>query len=287
MTPVCARASSSRRPTWANSGSVKVTDGTSSMVDLDRYAEQGVADHQAGVMIGDVRGVGPAGDVADRVDALVGGAQRAVDDDAARRAADAGGVEVEVLDIRPPPGGDEEMRALDRLRAGSAWRARPCTLASDAADFGDLDAGAQLDAVRTRAHRARRRRIRGHRSASGVAASSTVTSEPRRRNACASSRPTAPAPMTMRWRGSSARSKTVSLVRYGVSEEAGNRRHDRRGAGGDDEAARLDRNVADRRPCCGSVKRAAPSIDVHAEAGETFARRVRRHRADDVVARAR
>src|SRR5215831_7978580 len=49
--------------------------------------------------------------------------------------------------------------------------------------------------------------------ASGCAASSTVTAAPRRRKAWASSRPMAPAPMTIRCCGRVVRSNTVSLVR--------------------------------------------------------------------------
>ena len=57
----------------------------------------------------------------------------------------------------------------------------------------------------------------GSSCASGAAASSTVTFAPSRRCACASSSPTAPAPITMRCSNGRLRSNTVSLVRYGVS----------------------------------------------------------------------
>ena len=50
--PARARASSSWRPTWANSGSVKVTRGTLSSVDPDRQPEQRMADHQPGMVSG-------------------------------------------------------------------------------------------------------------------------------------------------------------------------------------------------------------------------------------------
>ncbi len=77
--------------------------------------------------------------------------------------------------------------------------------------------------------------------ASGCAAiSSTVTSEPSRRNACASSSPLEPAPMTIRCFGRSRASKTFSLVKYGHCVEAGDRRHHGLRAGGDHEAARPD-----------------------------------------------
>ena len=47
-------------------------------------------------------------------------------------------------------------------------------------------------------------------------ASITVTAAPRRRNACAISSPTDPAPSTTRCRGSTAKSNSVSLVRNGT-----------------------------------------------------------------------
>ncbi len=110
----------------------------------------------------------------------------------------------------------------------------------------------------------------GSSPASGVAASSTVTSAPSRRNACANSRPTAPAPRTIRCRGQSVSSKTVSLVRCGVSARPGTAGRRRR-AGGDDKAARPDRDVADRDGA--PVRKACRAVDhAHAEPAQALAR---------------
>ena len=79
-------------------------------------AEQRVPDHELGVIGGEMGGFRPDGHVADGVDALVGGAQPPVDVDAVRLVADAGGIEIEIFDIRPAPGGDENMTAGDGLR---------------------------------------------------------------------------------------------------------------------------------------------------------------------------
>ena len=65
-------------------------------------------------------------------------------------------------------------------------------------------------------------------------------------------------------------------------EQAGNRRHERHRAGGNDEAARLDRKIADGDGArIGKARRTLDDAD--AEAGQALARRVRRERADDVA----
>ena len=92
------------------------------MVDPERKAEQRVPDDEPGLVNGDVGEFRPARDVADRVDALVAGAQLLVDGDAVRLVADAGGIESEILDVRPASRGDQEMRAFDRLLACRASR---------------------------------------------------------------------------------------------------------------------------------------------------------------------
>ena len=78
------------------------------VVDLDRQAEQRVPDHQAGVIIG---GVGelqlPRRDVADRIDAPVGGLEPLVHHDAGAIVFDAGGFEIEPVDRRLAAGGDQ------------------------------------------------------------------------------------------------------------------------------------------------------------------------------------
>ena len=86
------------------------------LVEADLLAEQRVPHHELGVIGGEMGGFRPDGDVADRVDALVGGAQPLVDDDAVRVVADAGCIEIERFDIRPAPDGDKNMTAGDGLR---------------------------------------------------------------------------------------------------------------------------------------------------------------------------
>ena len=73
----CARrASASVRPTWASSGSVKVTRGMMRPVLAGRQPEQQRPDDQAGMIAGDMGELRRAGhDVADRVDAAVARAQ--------------------------------------------------------------------------------------------------------------------------------------------------------------------------------------------------------------------
>ena len=100
----------------------------------------------------------------------------------------------------------------------------------------------------------------GSSSASGRDVSSTVTSAPRRRKACASSSPTGPAPMTIRWSGHRVRSKIVSLVRCGVSGRPGIG-----GIAGEEPVAITKRRAAISIPSPtatvrASLKRAAPSI---------------------------
>ena len=108
-----------------------------------------------------------------------------------------------------------------------------------------------------------------------LAASSTVTSAPSRRNACASSRPMEPAPITMRWRGQSARSNTVVAGQVRRGRKAGNGRQRRR-----EPVAMTKRRAAmvvagDRDGA--RIRKPRGAFDqLHAEAGEPLRVRVRR-----------
>ena len=196
--------------------------------------------------------------------------------------ADAGGFEIEVVHVRPPADGDEEMRCLGSSRSPLAWRARPAPRANDAAHLRDLDAAAQPDALALERVEHDGRAFADLRRRAAVSASSTVTSEPSRRNACASSRPTAPAPMTMRWRGRSPISDSVSVVKCVVSA-----RPEIAGSTGEEPVAMTKRralmvDVVDRNGACiGEARRAFE--DAHAKSDETFARSVRRERGDDIA----
>ena len=258
---VCA-ASASLRPTCASSGSVKVTQGRISRPDLVRRSGRGWSGRRAppGSRPSGVN-CGPPRDVADRVDAAVASsaaarstlmprASKAMRASARPRSSTCG----------PAAGGEKKMRAVDvaRPRAPSSvtrtpFRPRRATRVDVARLRGcrsppPAGLAAAADELGIVAWR------------SAVAASSTVTSEPRRRKACAISRPIGPPPMTMRWRGQ-ARQVEDRLVReVGDGVEIGDRRDGGARAGRDHEAAGADprfvRPPRSRRP----MKRAAPRI---------------------------
>src|SRR6516164_8755528 len=81
--------------------------GQCPIVDFSGNPKQGVPDHGPVVIEGDMRKLWPAGDIADGKDAAVCGAQPRVDGDTFRGRNDAGGGQIERLDGRPPPGGDQ------------------------------------------------------------------------------------------------------------------------------------------------------------------------------------
>src|SRR6266568_4419528 len=95
--------------------------------------------------------------------------------------------------------------------------------------------------------------------ASGLAASITIASAPSRRNPCASSSPIGPPPITTRRRGHSARSKMVSLVKYGTRSSPGIG-----GTAGEDPVASTKRRaLISNSPTATvrlSLKRAAPTM---------------------------
>ena len=116
--------------------------GQRRVIDLGRQAEQDVADHDAGMIAGDVGELRPAGGVADREDAAVGGAQAGID---------------------LMPLGENSMPAASRPRPATLARRPAATSRSDAfdpgavrehggdavavaLDAGDLDAFAEIDA---------------------------------------------------------------------------------------------------------------------------------------------
>ena len=110
------------------------------VIDLGRQAEQRVADDDAGVIAGDMGELRPARDIADGIDAAVGGAQAPVDDErAALVRRDPGLVEVEPGEVGAPPGRDQQMRALDALLAGAVGDDGDDALAG-ALDAADIDA---------------------------------------------------------------------------------------------------------------------------------------------------
>ena len=60
-----------------------------------------------------------AGDVADGIDAPVAGAEALVDHDAVRLMLDAGGLQIERLDVRPPADRHQQIGALDGFLGGA------------------------------------------------------------------------------------------------------------------------------------------------------------------------
>ncbi len=94
--------------------------------------------------------LGAADDIADRVDFLVSGAQVFVDHDAFRVVADTGGVEIEIVNVRAPPGCEQKMRSFDRFFAGGrivGLHYDDLDAREHAAHLRDLHAGAQPHAL--------------------------------------------------------------------------------------------------------------------------------------------
>ena len=152
-----------------------------------------------------------AGDVADGIDAAVAGAEALVDHDAVRLVLDAGGLQIERIDVRPPADRHQQIGALDGF-LGVAGQHDLDPLAQPPHPL-DLDAAADRDALARERIEHDGRRIPGLPCRVAAPASSTVTSEPSRRNACASSSPTGPPPSTIRCFGRSRISNAFSLVR--------------------------------------------------------------------------
>ena len=87
-----------------------------------------------------------AGDIADRIDLFVGGAQPRIDLDAVLVIADAGRIEIEIVQVRPATGRDQKMRAFDGFVAVFA-RDIDLYARQHAADLHKLDAAADRDAL--------------------------------------------------------------------------------------------------------------------------------------------
>ena len=211
-----------------------------SLFTLHRQAEQRVPDHQAGVIIGGVGELQLSGrDVADRIDAPVGGLEPLVHHDAGAVVRDAGGVEIEPVGRRLAAGGDQQMACprssprRRRLRTSPPRCRCACLTRTTLTPLRMTTPSRSSWSSTIAAHS-------GSSLASGAAASSTVTALPSRRNACAISRPIGPAPMTMRCVGplGEIENRLVGEIRTLV--EPRDRRQRRRRSGRDHEAARAD-----------------------------------------------
>ena len=104
---------------------MKVTRGTRSSFTRTRQAKQRVPDDEAGVIVGEMGELPPARDVADGIDAPVGGLEPLVDHDPVAVAGDAGLLERETVRVRPAAGRDQEMAACDRLLRRRRRERRP------------------------------------------------------------------------------------------------------------------------------------------------------------------
>src|SRR5260221_14178046 len=87
------------------------------MIHFGRRAEQGAANEQRGFVARHMGEGVAAVAVADGPDAAIAGAQPFIDRDAMWGEGDAGLVEIELVDVGLPSGGDHQMRALDTLAA--------------------------------------------------------------------------------------------------------------------------------------------------------------------------
>ena len=151
--------------------------------------------------------IGPAIDVADGVDAVDRGAEMGVDDDAAALVAlDADLVEAEALGVGPPADGDQHDVGVERLAVAARRRldrdlerlaacCRPTATLLDSWKVMPCLARMRCACLPTSPSMPGRMRSRN---------STTVTSEPSRRQTEPSSRPITPAPTTISCFGTSA-----------------------------------------------------------------------------------
>ena len=218
------------------------------------------------MIVGDVGELRTAGDVADGVDAPVGRAQRA-----GRPRCPCGACVMPAASrSRPstfglPPGGHQQMACRRSSPRRRTRRARPEPWRRPRLDRARPTPGADRDALARELieHDRRAFGIVPARAARRLPARSRAA--PSRRNACASSRPIGPAPMTTRCCGHSVKVEHRLVGEIRRVREAGNRRQRRRRAGRDDKAPRLDLDVVADRDRVG-VAEARRALDhAHAE----------------------
>ena len=197
-----------------------------------------------------------------------------------RLIADAGGVEIEIFQIRAAAGRDEKMSAFDRL-LGSFGDDVDLNARQHAAHLPDLHTGAQRDAFagervehdgcafRIGIGQRRRRVEHGDFGAEPAKRLRQLEADGIRAN-------------------DNEMARALGEIEYGfVGEmrragEPGNGRQRRRGAGRNNEASRFDVVTVDRNGF-GIGKAALAFEHAHAKAVEAFARILRRDRGDDVM----
>jgi hypothetical protein len=247
-------------------------------VHLHGQAKQRVPDDETGVIVREMGELAAAHDVADGIDAPVGGLEALVHHDAAAVAGNAGALEREPVRVRFAAGRDQEMAALDRLRV----------VAKD-----DLD-------LRSRAFRARDRDVAANRNALALERvehdrrAFAIFARERLTRLQHRDRGTEPAKGLRKLEPDRTRADDDEMLRprgeieHGLvgeiehSIKAGDRWKQGRGAGRDDEASRCDRDSVDNHSV--AIRKARGAFDhPHAEAIETLPGIVRRDRGDDVV----
>ena len=154
--------------------------------------------------------------------------------------------EVERLDVRPPAGRDQQMRAVDPLAAGEHGSTTPSPSRSIGARSPTRARSATPSAASRSAEQADQLGIVARQHRAGIEHRDPA---PSRRCACASSMPIGPPPITIRCSGSVAVGEHRLVGEIGHAIEARDRRHRRRRAGGDDEPPRPDRCVAGAGSC--------------------------------------
>src|SRR5262245_38460621 len=245
-----------------------------------RLEEQGSAQHDAGMVIGDMRELGAADHVADGKYPRVRRHKAPADLDAALVVFDARSLEVEVGNVGQPPGGNEKMGPLHHGRRavlGDVHIDEP-RAPGDALHQCTF---AYLHAFRTQALQHHlgylwvilAQRLHGLQHGDAAAQAQIGLGKLQTDGAAADDD-------QMVELGSVVKNGLVGEIGYALKPR--DRRERRRGAAGNDEAARLDARIAGKHRIAGDEL--GPSADyVDAQTGEPFRRIVGRYGGDDAV----
>jgi hypothetical protein len=175
--------------------------------------EERVLDDDRGMRVGEVRELEEGSDVAGGEDPRVGGAQALVDLDPGLVVGDARRFEAEVLDVGRAADGDQVSSQTVSRRSPERSQTITRSPAPPRRTSTSLASSASSIESRTSASWTIFAASASSRISTCGATSKSVTREPKRAKAWASSQPIGPAPITAKRRGSSVRANTVSLVR--------------------------------------------------------------------------